>query len=111
MTNGTTDVVRGEFEMLKSTVANLERRVESIDDHGTRGVVGLQAQIVDLVKDVTELKADLVKRFDNHDSVHRKEEDDRRATRRWIIGMSIAAMAALAAILTVVITILMHVKH
>ena len=109
MVNGTPDVTRGEFEMLKTAVDRAERRIDTIDEHGTRGVVGLQAQIVDLVKDVTELKSDLVKRFDAHDLVHKQEARDRVSARRWMVGTAVAGLASMAAVISMLVELMMHV--
>jgi len=106
VTNGTPDVTRGEFNMLKDKVDSNERRLESIDDHGTRGVGTLQTQIVELVKDVTELKTDLTRFIAEHSKTHKQESDERTSSRRWMIGMAVGAITMLAAVLTVVVEIL-----
>ena len=104
MPNGATDVTRGEFQLLKDIVDRTQLRLDVIDDHGTRGIGVLQTQIIDLVKDVTDLNT----RFDTHATVHQKEQDDRVKGRRWMAGAVIAALGSLAAILTVVVEILIN---
>lgn len=97
------DVSRGEFDLLKQVVARNESRLDIMD---TRVV---QAQLVDLVKDFAELKVDMNKRFDSHDLVHKQEAKDRVSGRRWLVGIGIAGLGSMAAILTVVLEILVHV--
>lgn len=101
-------VTRGEFDLLKQIVSENQRRIETIDGQGTKGVAVVQAQLLDLTKDVTRLEVEVNKRFDAHDLVHKQESKDRISGRRWIIGMGIAGMSSLAAILAVVLQILVH---
>lgn len=102
------DISRGEFDMLKTQANSLERRIESIDDHGTRGVGILQAQIVELLKDITDLKTSLVTFISEHSRTHKEESNDRTNGRRWMVGTAIAGVMALTAILTVVVLIYQH---
>jgi hypothetical protein len=95
-------VTRGEFELLKSIVASNQSRLEGIDLGGTKGVAVVQTQLVDVVKDLAELKAEVDKRFDAHMRDHAQETKDRTAARRWAIGTFIAA-------LTVVVTLLLNI--
>lgn len=83
----------------------LREELRRIDDHGTRGVGVLQAQVTDLVKDVVELKADMNTRFQAHQRQHEVAERERRAGRRWLIGTVIAALVVLVAILTLLLQI------
>ena len=94
--------------MLRENVSRVENKMDSMDLTGTKGVVALQVQVLDLTKDVTRLGVEMDKRFDSHDRVHKQETHDRISGRRWLIGMGIAGMGSLAAILTVVVEILLH---
>lgn len=87
-------------------------RVDSLDRDGTRGVLALQAQLTDAVKDVTELKADLTgfkkdtqKWFEKHGEQHDQDLKDRTSGRRWMIGTAIAGLLALAAVLTLLVQV------
>lgn len=91
--------------MLKEAVSNNARRIDSIDDHGTRGVVALQTQMLDLVKDVGKLEISLEK----HEQSHVEERKDRQRARRWIIGTAIAGIASMSAVIGLLIEVLMHV--
>ena len=92
-------VTRGEFELLKQIVASNQARLEGIDQGGTKGVAVVQAQLIEVVKDLTELKAEVNMRFDAHLREHAQETRDRAAARRWAIGSAIAALAVVVTLL------------
>ena len=92
-------VTRGEFELLKQIVASNQARLEGIDSGGTKGVAVVQSQLVDVVKDLAELKAEVDKRFDVHMREHVQEAKDRTAARRWAIGSFLAALAIVVSLL------------
>lgn len=96
---------RGEFELLKQIVTANQTRLDSIDNIGTRGVGVVQAQLVEVVKDLADLKADVNKRFDDHQRVHEQDLRDRVSGRRWLTGTLIAAIVMLVAILGLAINI------
>lgn len=99
------EVTRGEFDMLRDAVTTNARRIDAIDDHGTRGVVALQAQMLDLVKDVGKLEISL----ENHEKSHVEERKERQRSRRWMIGTAIAGLASMSAVIGLLIEVLMHV--
>jgi hypothetical protein len=101
-------VSRGEFELLKTIVAAAGRRLDQIDSAGTRGVAVVQAQLVDVVKDLAELKADVDRRFDAHSRMHAQEAGERLAGRRWAVGTAIAALVLLVAILALTAQVALH---
>jgi hypothetical protein len=101
------DVTRGEFELLKSIVASNQARLEGIDSGGTKGVAVVQTQLIDVVKDLAELKAEVDKRFDAHMRDHAQEARDRVSARRWAIGTFIAALAV---IVTLLLNITFHLR-
>jgi len=116
------DVTRGEFDLLKQIVASNQARLEGIDQGGTKGVAVVQTQLVDVVKDITELKAesgarfDLVdrrfdavgKRFDDHMQIHEQDKRDRIIGRRWLVGIGIAGMGSMAAVLGLLVDVIQH---
>ena len=75
-------------------MAELSRRIDRIDEHGTRGIAPLAVQLTEVVKDVAELKTEMRGWFRDHEEMHRVEERSRLSTRRWTIGIIIAAVAA-----------------
>lgn len=102
---------RREFDMLVS-------RVDNIDRDGTRGVVAVQAQLTDAIKDVMELKSDMgsFKRdtavwFEKHSEHHEQEMKSRISSRRWMIGTAFAGMAAMATVLALLIQIVGSLHH
>lgn len=76
-------VTRAEFGMLERRVEDIFRRLEAIDQGGTRGVAVLQLQITDLSKD-----------FAAHEEQHKIAEARRLSGRRWAIALTVAAIAA-----------------
>lgn len=84
----------------------LREEVRRIDDHGSRGVIGIQAQLVDLIKDFVELKAGMDERFAAHARQHTDDRAARLSGRRWLVGTGIAGIVAMAAVLTLLITII-----
>jgi hypothetical protein len=110
-------VTRREFEALREDFRRM-------DDYGTRGVQAMQSQMADLVRDIMDLKSDMSSRFDAHQRVHDKDEEDRRqerlekkqdrereraerrSGRRWIITTGIAMVVMIVGVLGVAIDIL-----
>lgn len=85
-----TTVTRGEFDLLRGIVNDNARRLDTIDNSGTRGVGVLQSQITDLAKDVSSLST----RLDTHDREHKQDTRDRRAARWRAAALAIAVVAA-----------------
>lgn len=90
-----TEVTRGEFDMLKQMVSDQATRLTAIDDHGTRGVGIVQAQLVDVIKDLQDLQTSVNAKFTAHELVHEKEEAQRKTDRRWRIGTALTALGAI----------------
>lgn len=83
----------------------LRDELHRLDDHGSRGVGALQVQLTGLVKDLTEMKADVNthfddvdKRFDAHQRVHDQDHRDRVTGRRWLMGIGVAGVASMAGV-------------
>lgn len=104
MTNGTADVTRGEFNLLKESVDRNERRIETIDDHGTRGVGVLQNQMLDLSKDVAKLEIAL----EHHELGHKEERNDRVRNRKWVLGAVIGGLASMATVISLLLELVLH---
>jgi hypothetical protein len=118
-----------EFDMLVGQVERNQSRLNDIDDHGTRGVSGLQIQMTEIVKDMGEIKADVTKmqsdlenridslrsdmeaRFQAHDTRHIEDRRDQIKGRRWIIGTMIAALLVLVGIVGLLIQLLSVAPH
>lgn len=86
-------VSRAEFGMLAATVSENARRLDTIDQGGTRGVGVVQQQLMDLKGDVTELRT----RFEAHEGDHKDEAKARLSSRRWAWSTAIAALVAVEA--------------
>lgn len=95
---------RREVDLLREDLIRM-------DDHGTRGVGSIQIQLTALVKDVAEMKTNVDARFAAHQRVHDQDQRDRVNGRRWLIGMAIAGLTAMATIITMLTDLLLHVHH
>ena len=82
MTDGSPPT-RGEFTMLMQQVAENAR--------AAAGLGMLQVQLAELVKDVAKLDGAL----ESHEAAHVRDERDRARGRRQIVGLVIAAVAAI----------------
>lgn len=90
----------GEFAMLSERVNDNARRLETIDQGGTRGVAVLAAQISEVIKDVADLRQELR----DHDRQHAEEKRARTITRRWVITAVIAVLALVETPLILILT-------
>jgi hypothetical protein len=86
----------------------LRQDLTRLDDHGSRGVGAIQLQLTELVKDTTELKTDMSNRFAAHEVQHEKQERERVSGRRWLIGISVTALASIATVGGLLIAILQN---
>ena len=91
-------VTRREIDLLKAA-ADIDRtklwaKLESLDEHGSRGVAALQIRMDNMVASVAEMKADMTAEFGEHRREHEREEAKRVSSRRWLVGSIIAAVAA-----------------
>lgn len=77
-------ITRAEFGMLAERVSENARRLDTIDQGGTRGVAVVQLQITELAKD-----------FAKHEEQHTAAEARRLSGRRWAIALGVAAIAAI----------------
>lgn len=87
----------------------LRDELHRLDDHGSRGVGVIQAQLTDLVKDLTELKVNVDTRFDAHQRVHDQDRRERISGRRWFIGTAIAGLTGFAAVIGLLVEVLRQV--
>ena len=101
MTTPDVPASRREVDLLRAEMLRL-------DDHGGRGVIALQVQVVDLIKDVTEMKADMNTKFDAHAKVHETDEQRRIAGRRWLVGSVIGGVASMATVIGMLVDVLSH---
>lgn len=86
-------------EDVRRDLDRLERRIEQMDTHGTRGVGIVQSQLADVIKDLAKLEG----RMAEHDRVHVREERDRASNRRWMVTTAIGFLVLLVAILALLI--------
>lgn len=101
------EVTRSEFNLLVSQVSEDRARMNSIDNSETRAAVGIvQAQLMDVTKDLTELKTDVNTKFASHLRDHEIEKRDRISARRWLVGIGVAGIASMTAVITLLVELL-----
>jgi hypothetical protein len=88
-------VTRREFD-------KLEHRVSDMDSNGTRGILVLQERITDMAKELVRLEA----ASREHEQQHAREAVERRNTRHWVMGTSIAAAVGLSTIIGMLVEVL-----
>lgn len=88
------DLLRGELGNLRSEVTGLRSDLASVTG-GAAGVPVLQSQMIELVKDVAELKADVNTKFADHLREHEQANRDRVTGRRWMIATAFAGIGAM----------------
>ena len=86
-------VTRAEFEALS-------RQVERNANMGT-AQAGLAVQVAEVIKDMTELRAELR----DHRIEHQEEAQLRAANRRWAVSLGVAALAAIGGLYPVLLTL------
>ena len=74
----------------RADLERLEHKIESIDATGTRGVAVLGIQVQEIAKDLAKLEHAI----ESHRVEHQGEMRIRTSSRRWAIGIVIAAIAA-----------------
>ena len=90
----------GEFAMLADRMSDYGRRLDAIDQGGTRGVAVLAAQIAEVIKDVADLRQELR----DHDRTHQEEKRGRIVSRRWVITAVIAVLTLVETPLILILT-------
>jgi hypothetical protein len=86
----------------------LRERVDAMDTHGTRGVGAIQLQVAELVKDFGDLRADNRAWQAAHEKQHEQDKQDRVNGRRWLIGIGLAAVASMTAVIGLLLDIASH---
>lgn len=103
MAHGDYDAVSWrEFRQFLDTYNSLARRVESMDQGGTRGVAVIQVQVTGLTKQLSDLETDMRTWQVAHSATHDAEATRRLSGRRWAVGTAIACLGALIALITMV---------
>ena len=107
------EVTRSEFNMLAGQVSETRTRLDTIDVMGTRGVGVIQAQLLDVTRDLTELKSDVNVKFveintifSGHLRNHESEKRDRVSARRWLMGIGVAGIASMTAVISLLVELL-----
>jgi ribosomal protein S15P/S13E len=88
----------------------LRDEVHRLDDHGSRGVGTIQAQLTDLVKDVGKLESEVSQKFAEHIQVHKEDQQNRVTGRRWMIGISIAGLGSLGGVFGMLVYLVNHLR-
>jgi hypothetical protein len=94
-----TYITRRELEAgraeLRTEIAELAGRLNAIDQSGTRGVSALSIQLTTVIKDMTDMQADVKDFRREHLKLHEEEEASRTTRARWLISTLIAGFAVI----------------
>lgn len=99
------DDTRRELDRLHQADRDLRQQITDLDNHGSRGVLQLQGQVTDLIKDFTEMKLAFV----THEQQHDEEKRERSRSRRWTIGTVIAGLCAFVAVIGLLLDLIQKV--
>lgn len=99
------DDIRRELDQLRETDRDLRHSIENLDNHGSRGVLQLQAQVTELIKDISGLRTAIVA----HDTQHVTERQERAKTRRWLITTIITTAGAIGGLYAMLFDVMTHV--
>lgn len=105
-------VTRRELDLMKAAAdvehAKLWQKIESIDDHGSRGVSVLQVQVTDITKSIARLESEMDQGFKSHQQLHEREADNLAAGRRWRAGLTVTAVLAVAGMFVTILSLLLQ---
>jgi hypothetical protein len=87
-------VSRREVDQLRGEVTEIRQSVDSLKS-GNTAIAVLGTQIATVMRDLSELKADMTARFTQHEKIHEDDERARSSGRRWLIGTTIAALGVI----------------
>ena len=73
-----------EVDRLDGRINSIQRVVSHLDEHGTRGIEQLRAQVTMLVKE-----------FGEHETTHKEQAAAVLVTRRWNIGLMVTLVVPL----------------
>jgi hypothetical protein len=90
----------GEFALLAAQLAEVGRRVDAMDQGGTRRNTMLAAQLAGVTADVAGLRLELRE----HDQLHDAADRARIIGRRWVITAVIAVLAVVETPLLYLVT-------
>lgn len=96
---------RRELDLLREDFRDLRNEVQPIVS-GASGVPVLQDRMIELVKDVGDLRLDMNQRFTDHLKAHEQANRDRVSGRRWLIGISFTALGALCGLYVMIFDLL-----
>ena len=83
----------------------LWRRLDYIDENGTRGIGPIHAQLANVIADLAELKTATSLWQERHHAEHAAAASNAVAGRRWVVGTCITALVLLLAVLTLLFQI------
>ena len=85
-----------DIDRIDRDISGLRTDLRNLDDHGSRGVVGLQVQVSQLIKDVAQvepaieaLRQEVRNQFALHEQSHQAEEMRRTSRTRWLVGTAL----------------------
>jgi DNA invertase Pin-like site-specific DNA recombinase len=81
---GPSYLVLRELDALTRRMEAVDRRIDHLDEHGTRGVDALRAAFTTLQRDLAD-----------HEALHAEQARTQIASRRWLIGLVVGLITPL----------------
>lgn len=104
VTTGEPAASRRELDLLREDIRTLSHRLDGLDTHGPRGMLTLTANMVELTRDLAEVRGEMIE----HRAAHADEARSRTKTRRWAITAGLGGAGTAATLLTMMAQILAH---
>ena len=101
--------VKAELEGLRRDLDHTNDQVESLRENKISTAVA-ENQLTSLARDVIDFKTEMVNRFDAHDKVHDKEQQERANGRRWMIGLCVTGVLGFITVLVMIFQVLATVQ-
>lgn len=102
---------RRELDMVRDDIRAIRSQLQDFDAGIGRGVPVLQDRLLELVKDMTELRTEMTTKFAGHLQDHKDAQRERVSGRRWLIGTVFVALGALGGLYAILIDLLSRIHH
>lgn len=104
VTAGEPAASRREVDLLREDFRALSYRLDGLDTNGPRGMLTLTANMVELTRDLAEVRGEMA----DHRLAHADEARSRTKSRRWAITASLGGAATAATLLGMMAQVLTH---
>jgi|SRR6266568_2523920 len=97
-----------DFPASQRDLDALARKVDFIDQNGSRGMGVLAIQVAEIIKDLGILDTRVENRFAEHAAQHQREAEVRSGNRKWVMTTAIGGVASMGGLYALIINIAAH---